>query len=491
MSTRLVTVPIVIGYLGLDGYGIWSIIMATAGFMRFGSAGVKSAFQKYVAEATGLGDFGKANKLLSTGTASMLVLSVVGLIPIAAFSQSLARFMGVPDEFLDSTAMAITLLAVIMVLSNVGAVFEAIVMGGHRIDLARKLGTVFTILEAIVIVVFLYEGYGLVAMTAVMALSEIGFLLCCYFVSRSILPAIQIAIKHLSRSVLSELFSFAGSYQLISIVEILSAVILPVAILKLFGSDVAGIYAVTSRVIMAALLPQEAFLLPILSSGSVVYAAGSIEKLRLFFENAFKTTAILTMLPLGFIASHGTLIILAWTGLADPAIQNVLWMMCVSSLCRSLSRLAFVLYRASGRMWMDNLRQVLLISVVVVTVNFGDDLGFIGVLGCLTVAEFIAMIFMLAALSNVFSEFSAKMLVSNLAKLMIATLAMMVISAIVASVLAPWAESERLLTALKLGGIVLVSIVSVLPALFLTNTLSRSEASVIFNILRGKAHRIA
>lgn len=85
MSTRLVTVPIVIGYLGLDGYGIWSIIMATAGFMRFGSAGVKSAFQKYVAEATGLGDFGKANKLLSTGTASMLVLSVVGLIPIAAF----------------------------------------------------------------------------------------------------------------------------------------------------------------------------------------------------------------------------------------------------------------------------------------------------------------------------------------------------------------------------------------------------------------------
>lgn len=140
---------------------------------------------------------------------------------------------------------------------------------------------------------------------------------------------------------------------------------------------------------------------------------------------------------------------------------------------------------------MDNLRQVLLISVVVVTVNFGDDLGFIGVLGCLTVAEFIAMIFMLAALSNVFSEFSAKMLVSNLAKLMIATLAMMVISAIVASVLAPWAESERLLTALKLGGIVLVSIVSVLPALFLTNTLSRSEASVIFNILRGKAHRIA
>ena len=143
----------------------------------------------------------------------MLVLSIVGLIPIAVFSHSLARVMGVPEEFLESTALAISLLAVIMVLSNVGASYEAIVMGGHRVDLARKFGTAFTILEAIAIVVFLYEGYGLVAMTAVMALSEVGYLLCCYFVSRRLLPAIQIATKHLSRSVLGELFSFAGSYQ--------------------------------------------------------------------------------------------------------------------------------------------------------------------------------------------------------------------------------------------------------------------------------------
>ena len=41
VSTRLVTVPIVIFHLGLGGYGIWSIIMTTAAFMRFGSIGVK------------------------------------------------------------------------------------------------------------------------------------------------------------------------------------------------------------------------------------------------------------------------------------------------------------------------------------------------------------------------------------------------------------------------------------------------------------------
>ena len=76
--TRLVTVPIVIHHMGLGGYGIWNVIMMTATYMRFGSVGIKTAFQKYVAEATGNGDYDRANKLLSTGSAIMLALSLAG-----------------------------------------------------------------------------------------------------------------------------------------------------------------------------------------------------------------------------------------------------------------------------------------------------------------------------------------------------------------------------------------------------------------------------
>ena len=98
-------------------------------YMRFGSAGLKSAFQKYVAEATGNGDFETANKLLSTGSISMLIISLAGLIPIAVYSQALARASGVPPEFLTPAANSITVLAVILGIANFGAVFEAIVMG--------------------------------------------------------------------------------------------------------------------------------------------------------------------------------------------------------------------------------------------------------------------------------------------------------------------------------------------------------------------------
>ena len=62
--------------------------------MRFGSIGSRSAYQKYVAEATGNGDYNSVNKLLSTASAVMLVLSVVGLVPVSLFSNQLAQPRG-------------------------------------------------------------------------------------------------------------------------------------------------------------------------------------------------------------------------------------------------------------------------------------------------------------------------------------------------------------------------------------------------------------
>ena len=186
IATRLATIPVVIHYLGLGGYGIWSIIMVTAAYMRFGSAGIKSAFQKYVAEATGSGDFQKANQLVSTGAISMLLLSLAGLIHIALLSHGAGQRRA--TEFLNSAAASITALAVMYVVSNFGAAFEAIVMGGHRIDLTRKYNTVLTVLEAVAIILLLRAGFSLFAMSLVMGISEMIYIFCCYRISHQVVP---------------------------------------------------------------------------------------------------------------------------------------------------------------------------------------------------------------------------------------------------------------------------------------------------------------
>jgi O-antigen/teichoic acid export membrane protein len=483
VGTRLVTVPIVIGYLGLGGYGIWNIIMTAAAYMRFGSIGIKSAFQKYVAEATGNGDYETANKLLSTGCAAMLALSVAGLIPIAFFSRVLAKAAGVPPEFLKSTAGAISVLALIMVMSNVGAVFEAIVMGGHRIDIARKFTTFFTVAEAVAIVIVLHFGFGLFAMATIMAASEVGFVTCCYLASHRVVPQIRVSAEHVTKSVIHELLRFAGSYQLVNVLEVLYAAILPIAVLRTFGAEASGVYAIATRLVISALMVQDALLLPILSGGTMVYATGSADRMAVLLTKAFKLTLALALLPLAFIGTYGTAIVFAWTGQTIPSLRVALWFICLAGLFKAFSLLGLVLYRVSGNALMDNIRQVLRIATLFCIAIFANRLGFFGILAGLALAEFIGMVFMWYAIARTFHAFDVKALLPDSLKLLVATAAILAAGA--TGLYLPIhaiSSNARIVALFQLAAISMACLLAAVPALLLTRSVTAAEGKTLLGV---------
>jgi O-antigen/teichoic acid export membrane protein len=478
--TRLVTVPIVIHHLGLGGYGIWNVIMMTATYMRFGSVGIKTAFQKYVAEATGNGDYERANKLLSTGSAIMLVLSIAGLIPVALFSQGIARMAGVPPEFLKSAAGAIALLAVIMLMANVGAAFEAIVMGGHRIDLVRKFNTFFSVAEAGTIIAVLHFGYGLTAMAAVMGTSELLYLSCCYVVSLRVVPQIRLGVRWLSKGVLYELFRFAGSYQLVNLLEVVYNSLIPVAILRSFGANSAGVYAVVTRVVASATAIQESFLPPILSGGTMVFASGSAERMQALLSKAFKVTLGLSLFPLGFIAVFGPTMAYAWTGQTDPGFRSAFWFVCLRALFAAFSLLALVLYRVSGKALLDNIRQVLRIVLVVGVVGFAPRLGFVGVLSGLAGCELAGMLFMLFALGKTFDVFRAKVVLPGTVRLSVAAVLIFAAGVAASYIPLPGYQASRLFATLKLAEAGLACLIVAWPLLMRTGSVTAAEKQALF-----------
>jgi O-antigen/teichoic acid export membrane protein len=486
VGTRLVTVPIVIHHLGLGGYGIWNIIMMTATYMRFGSVGVKTAFQKYVAEATGNGDYELANRLLSTGCAVMLVLSVAALIPAAFFSLPIAKLAGVPPEFLKSAAGAISLLALIMVMANVGAAFESIVMGGHRIDLVRKFSTVLTVGEAVAIIIVLHFGYGLFAMAGIMGASELVYILCCYFASLQIVPQVRVSIEFLSKDVLYELFRFAGSYQLVNLLEVLYVSLLPFAILKAFGAESAGAYAVVTRVVASAGVLLEAFLPPILSGGTMVYASGSSERMQALLVKAFKVTLALLLFPLGFICTFGTTMTFAWTGETSVYFRGAFWLVSLTAMFRSFSLLALVLYRVSGKALLDNIRQALRILVILFTVVFARKLGFYGVLGGMATAELLGMIFMLFALTHTFPLFRAKSLLPDAARSIMAAGVILGAGALASYIPIPVDMGGRAFATLKLAEIGLVCLLAAWPTLLYTRSVTAAEGRALFGAFLSK-----
>jgi O-antigen/teichoic acid export membrane protein len=491
VGTRLITVPVVIHYLGLGGYGIWSIIMVTAAYMRFGSAGIKSAFQKYVAEATGNGDFATANKLVSTGSISMLVLSLLGLIPVALFSHRLAKASGVPLEFVSDAASSITVLASIYVVSNFGAAFESIVMGGHRVDLARKYNAVLTVAEAVVIVAMLHSGYGLLAMTLTMGTSELIYIFLCYRASHYIVPEMHIGTANFAPGVFRELIRFAGSYQLVNVLELLYGSIIPIAILKFFGAEAAGVVAVAARVTTSALIAQDALVLPILSGGTVVFASGSIEQLRRFLSKSFKVTLAAALFPLSFVAAFGASMIFAWTGEADSRFRIALWLGALAGLLKAISLLQLILYRASGRALLDNIRQVLRIAVILVVAVLATRIGFAGVLAGIALAELIGVVFMFFAMAATFRAFDAKTVMQDTLRISLAAALIVGAGALASLVRIPWSTTDRVTALLKLAETGFGCLIAAWPVLIFTKSVTSAERRTVLSLIPARGAALA
>jgi O-antigen/teichoic acid export membrane protein len=491
IATRLITVPVVLHHLGLGGYGIWSIIMVTAAYMRFGSAGVKSAFQKYVAEATGNGDFETANRLVSTGSISMLILSVIGLVPAALLSRRMAIASGVPPEFLSAAATSISMLACIYLVSNFGAAFEAIVMGGHRIDLTRKYNTILTVCESVAIIAVLHYGYGLIAMTLVMGLSELIYIGLCYLASHWVVPEMKISIANFSTRAIPELVRFAGSYQLVNILELAYGALFAVIVLRLFGAAAAGAYALASRVVTSFLIGQDALTLPILSGGTMVFASKSTERMRLLLAKAFKATFLTSLLPLAFVAAFGTTLILAWTGESRPDLKMIVWLIALAGLLRAISLVQLILYRASGRVLLDNVRQVLRIAAIVIVAVMGRRIGFEGVLAGMVVAESIGVALMFFAMSTTFHAFDGKAFALDAFRISVAAALIAGLGAIFGLAPIPWSVSDRWAAAIKLGEMTLGCLVAAWPALVLTKSVSSAERGAMLDMILRRGHALA
>lgn len=486
IGTRFITVPIVIAHLGLGGYGIWSILMSLTAYMRFGSVGIKCAFQKYVAESTSTGDVDRVNKLLSTGTFGILLLSILLLLPLSFAADPIIHLLGVPSRFRASTAASLSLLALLMVVSNTCGVYEAILMGGHRIDVAKRFLAIGSILEAVAICSMLYIGYGLFAMACVMGLSETLYLLCCFIASRRLLPHIYVSARLVTSHVLPELFRFALSYQLVSMLQLLYNAIVPVTLLRTCGADASGIYAIASRLLQPVTTLQEAFLLPVLSGASGFLASTakrSAHHIHDLLATCYKITLSLTILPLSFISAFGTLIVLAWTGQTDQHFRQALWLVALSSLFSGISMISVVLYRASGRGLLDTIREGLRLVTLLTCAYFTSALGFYGVLGGLALSEFFGMVIMLTAIAYTFAPFRMRVIVTDAVRMALSATGVVAVGFLINAAPFPELPTLRASAAIRLFAVFVACVVASWPLLVCTGTFTLADGKVVLDIL--------
>lgn len=479
-GSRLILIPIIIAHLGLGGYGIWATLMVIAGYLRFGNSGIKGTFQKYVAEATGNGNFERANQLLTTGTTLFVGISAAVLIPAAIFSRTVAHVAGVPTQYAPSSATAITLLAIAYLFSNALAPFEAAVLGAHRVDLMQYVSIGVMLFDLAFCVVVLRLGYGLAAMACSVALSELGYAVCGWMMARRVIPQISLKPKYFT-NVFGELVRFTGSYQLLNLMELFYVGIVPIVLLRELGPSTAGVYAICDRLTRFATLALESSLVPLLSGGTMLFSIGSSERMRAFLSKTFKMSLIATLLPLAFATAFGPSAVMAWTGQASEYFRLGILLVSITALFRCLSKVGMVLYRSTGAASMDTIAQFLRIVILLVVVFLGRQWGFYGALCGLALAELTGMIFLLEALFRKLKCFSLWRLLGEAAHLSLTALILVAAGEAVSHVPIITHGGPRLMLSMQLSMIVAVMLALLWPSFVITNFLPMDERIQILN----------
>ncbi len=400
-ATKLMVAPLAIYFLGLDGYGVWSIVVAVVNYTRVGISGTEAAFQKYVAEATATEDYGLASRLLSTGGVAITLISALIALPLIVFATRLVRLAGTPEEFVYQAARSVQFMAGAIIVANIGGVYRAVIQGAHRMDLSRRVEMVSTVLEGIATAILLIKGAGLFAVTIPFACAEGVRCFVYMHLAKRLLPEVVLAPRNVSRRVFGELTRYAGTFYLQSVFEMLYLSLMPLVVLRFFGATATGVFAATMRLSQVAMVLSESLMLPLLSGGSKVFVESAAGGLRRVVEQAMRATLALGTPMLIFLAVFGDVVFGAYTGESSAIFLTGLRFICLAELCRAVARVSAILYRTTGGASRDLAWMVLRLSVLAAGAALaGRAFGYHGVLGAAAFAECVGMCFMLATVQS-------------------------------------------------------------------------------------------
>ncbi|MDX8412413.1 MAG: flippase [Mariprofundaceae bacterium] len=306
--------PFVIAKLGMDLFGLWTLIFSIIGIFGLMDFGFATAAVKYVAESAGSGDFDKRNRILST---LLVVYSTIGLICLGL----VAVAAGWADALFDLTAAQresftsiVWILGIVVALGFPGSLFKAAMVGSGRMDLVNAVELCMVIINAILIVTLLSQGYGLMGLAISTGVTMLGVSLSLIPLAYRYLPDFSLSFRLFSGSQVRELMSFSVYAFIANIAMLIILRIDPLVIGMFLPLSAVAIYAIAAKIGEYSYLLNKQFsnaLMPLVSQSK---GAGKDEIIRRVLIDGSRFLMAIALPFIALLYVYADNIILLWVG---------------------------------------------------------------------------------------------------------------------------------------------------------------------------------
>ncbi len=396
--SRFILTPIIIGQLGMEGYGVWTLVFSVAAYVQMTNASVGLAYTKFTAECVRRGRFEELSYIIGSGMTGLGSIAVAfwGLAWI--FGEPVMAWLNVPAPLLDDSVIALLLVIGALVLRMTVGCTNEILAGLQRIDLTYRLHVLASLVEFAVVVPALLLGYGLVGLAAGHVIGQIVADLVAYVMVRRRLPEVRISPFLVSRDGFAKIFSVGGRFQLLWLVNTVVMQGAKLLISKLVGVEWVGIYELADKLINLGKTASEAVVAPLMPAFASLRAAGEKARERMLFLKGSKADALMGGASFTFLALFAPAILLVWTGEEVPQAAWTLRVLALGEASLLLTSVVSSNLRSQGQVRLELTWALVTTGILVaLVIPLGPLMGFEGVIYARLLAQLIGTAWYLRA----------------------------------------------------------------------------------------------
>jgi len=328
--------PVLAKSLDTDAYSVWALALQMGGYVMMLNLGISTAVGRYVAHTTELQDLEERNRVVSTSTAMLACLSLLGSLITIGFALNLGNlFPRVPSLLLPDARSAVLLIGLSNALVMSTSAFSGVFFGLQRniVPAACVFSTRILLVPAVLISVL--HGGSIVQIATLYATANVlqaGLQSVAFFK----LDGIRLSFSAFSGRVAKEVGHYCAGLSVWTIAMLFVSGLDTTLVAWLDFRNVAA-YAMVSGLINCIIGFQQALLQTLIPEGAKVNASAGPDSMgQLLLYSTRYSTALLAIvtLPLAVLARPLTEI---WVGQAySTQATPILQVLGIASMIRLL-----------------------------------------------------------------------------------------------------------------------------------------------------------
>ncbi len=337
--TRVGLPPLILHFISVEAYGIWATCFVLISYIGMGSFGVSNAYIRYVAEYNARNDPERIGLLLSAGLLLTLAFSAVTLSALWLGMPWLLAWFNIPVD-LQATARVLILGTVAtMLLDLTFGAFSYVLAGLQRIVQSTIVWIISYLLEVVLIVAFLLNGWGVVSLMSAFAaryvFSTVVYVVLCF---RAI-PGLRLGFRGMRAENFRPFVGYGGVLQIIGLISVFLYSVEKILAGRFAGAGSVAILDVGQKFPMMTSQVFSAVTSTYLPAVSHLHSLGEHEELRRLYLHATRSMNVLNGLAMGFMAAFAGAMISVWLG-ERPDIQDTVPILLAATLGFQLHELS-------------------------------------------------------------------------------------------------------------------------------------------------------